>query len=242
MGSRDTSDALVHHYRPVNKKRVTTNFRRPNDVPPLAMTFQVPIPGIAERGPVHFTATCSVRSPTSAKEARRELTPRSSEGAILVDHQFSHLDAAGKLRMVDISGKRKSLRTAMARCLVVTTADLTALGPRDDEIDPALCARIAGVAAAKRTAELIPLCHTLNLSDVNVELTQRDRGVEVSATVVATQSTGVEMEALTACALAALSIVGSLATHDPSAWIDELVLLKKEGGRSGSWGRLTEDA
>lgn len=144
--------------------------------------------------------------------------------------------------MVDVSGKRKTRRTAMARCYVSTSANLAALAPRDDQIDPALCARIAGVSAAKKTSELIPLCHTLNLNDVNVDLHQRERGIEVTATVTATQRTGVEMEALTACAFAALSILDSLATEDPSASIEELVLLKKEGGKSGSWGRLVQEA
>jgi cyclic pyranopterin phosphate synthase len=155
-----------------------------------------------------------------------------------MERPFSHINAVGKLRMVDVTNKRLTRRQALARCLVVTSADIDALEPRDDEIDPILCARIAGVAAAKRTAELIPLCHTLNLNDVDVELNRRDNGIEVTTTVTATQRTGVEMEALTACAFAALSIVDSLQGADPQAWIDELVVLKKEGGKSGSWGRL----
>ena len=159
-----------------------------------------------------------------------------------LERQFSHINVMGKLRMVDVSRKRVTRRLAMARCLVVTSADIGSLERRDDEIDPVLCARIAGVTGAKRTAELIPLCHTLNLNDVNVELNPQVRGIEVIATVTATQRTGVEMEALTACALAALSIVGSLQHDDPCAKIDELELLKKEGGKSGSWGRLVEDA
>jgi len=101
-------------------------------------------------------------------------------------------------------------------------------------------ARVAGVLAAKRTSEIIPLCHSLHLSDVNVELIERDDGVEISSSVIATESTGVEMEALTACAFAALSILDSLAALDPDARMDDLVLLRKEGGKSGSWGRLVE--
>lgn len=143
--------------------------------------------------------------------------------------------------MVDVTSKRVTRRVAMARCLVVTAADVSALEPRDDDIDPLLCARIAGVSAAKKTSDLIPLCHTLNLNDVNVVLTPHERGIEVSATVTATQRTGVEMEALTACAFAGLSLLDSLQLADPYAKIDELELLKKEGGRSGSWGRLVED-
>lgn len=159
-----------------------------------------------------------------------------------LERQISHINVMGKLRMVDISRKRVTRRLAMARCVVVTPVDIGTLEHREDELDPVLCARIAGVSAAKRTAELIPLCHTLNLNDVNVELVRHDRGIEVKATVIATQRTGVEMEALTACAFAALSIVDSLLQEDPYAKIDELELLKKEGGKSGSWGRLVEDA
>jgi cyclic pyranopterin monophosphate synthase len=159
-----------------------------------------------------------------------------------MEREFSHLNAMGKLRMVDVTSKRLTQRSAMARCLVVTSADMGALEPREDEIDPVICARIAGVSAAKRTSELIPLCHNLNLNDVNVELTPHDRGIEVTTTVTATQRTGVEMEALVACAFAALSILDTLQMADPLALIDQLEVLKKEGGKSGDWGRLVESA
>jgi len=159
-----------------------------------------------------------------------------------MERPFSHVNAVGKLRMVDVTNKRLTRRQALARCLVVTSVDIGALETRLDDIDPVLCARIAGVSAAKRTAEIIPLCHTLNLNDVDVELRQNERGIEVTTTVTATQRTGVEMEALTACAFAALSIVDALQSKDPHASIEELLVLKKEGGKSGSWGRLVEDA
>lgn len=158
-----------------------------------------------------------------------------------MENEFSHIDDLGKLRMVDVSNKRLTRRSAIARCLVVTTADIGALQAREDQLDPVICARIAGVSAAKRTSELIPLCHTLSLNDVNVELARHDLGIEVTTTVTATQRTGVEMEALTACAFAALSILDTLQDTDPLARIDELELMKKEGGRSGSWGRLVEN-
>jgi cyclic pyranopterin phosphate synthase len=142
--------------------------------------------------------------------------------------------------MVDVSNKRRTLRKAWARCHVVTDVKLATVERRHDGLDIEHAARVAGVLAAKRTAELIPLCHSLHLSDVNVELTERDGAVEVSSSVIATESTGVEMEALTACAFAALSILESLAAIDPEARMDDLVLLKKEGGKSGSWGRDAE--
>jgi cyclic pyranopterin phosphate synthase len=160
----------------------------------------------------------------------------------IVERQFSHINETGKLRMVDVSSKRVTKRVAKAHCLVVTSVNIGELVVRDDGLDAILCARIAGVAAAKKTADLIPLCHTLPLNDVDVELSLHDGGVEVTATVTATQRTGVEMEALTACAFAALSILDALRGADPSAWIDELEVLKKEGGKSGSWGRLVLDA
>ena len=159
---------------------------------------------------------------------------------VLVDSPFSHVDGNGKLRMVDVSNKRRTLRKAWARCHVVTDVKLATIERRHDGLDVEHAARVAGVLAAKRTAEIIPLCHTLHLSDVNVELIERDDGVEVSSSVIATESTGVEMEALTACAFAALSILDSLRALDPDARMDDLVLLKKEGGKSGSWGRLVE--
>jgi cyclic pyranopterin phosphate synthase len=157
-----------------------------------------------------------------------------------MERPFTHVAANGKLRMVDISDKPLTRRAALAQCLVVTNTALATLQPRSDELDPLHVARVAGVLAAKRTGDIIPLCHTLNLSDVNIELHEREGGVEISASVRATQSTGVEMEALTACAVAALSLLDSLKAADPSARIDDLVLLKKEGGKSGDWGRLVE--
>ncbi len=101
-------------------------------------------------------------------------------------------------------------------------------------------ARLAGIQAAKQTANLIPLCHPLDLNEIQVEVVVNDGRIEISATVAATHRTGVEMEALTACAIAALSIVNSLVDVDPKAQIDDLVLLRKSGGKSGEWGRLVD--
>jgi cyclic pyranopterin phosphate synthase len=157
-----------------------------------------------------------------------------------VDNPFSHVDGTGKLRMVDVSGKQRTLRKAWAQCMVVTTIPLASIEPRHDGLEVVHASRVTGVLAAKRTAEIIPLCHPLLLSDINVELRERDGGIEVSASVIANESTGVEMEALTACAFAALGLLGSLRALDSHARIDDLVLLKKEGGKSGSWGRLVE--
>lgn len=154
---------------------------------------------------------------------------------------FTHVDRAGKLRMVDISRKKATRRTAEASCVVVTTCDLASLPPDHQGIDAVHAARLAGVQAAKATSSLIPLCHPLNLDDVDVEVTPSGHGVEVTATVVTVHHTGVEMEALTACAVAGLSLLNALAEADPTASIEALGLQRKTGGRSGDWGRLVED-
>ncbi len=162
-------------------------------------------------------------------------------GGDTVEGKFTHVDAAGRLRMVDVSAKRPTRRRALARCVVVTERSLVEITPRRDQLNPAHAARVAGVGAAKRTSELIPLCHSINLNDVDVTIGDVTEGIEVTASVTATQRTGVEMEALTACAVAALSLLYSLRALDPEARIDDLVLLRKEGGKSGEWGRLVDE-
>ena len=156
------------------------------------------------------------------------------------EQSFTHLDGAGKLRMVDVTRKRPTLRRAVASCVVYTVADVLALGSSTNELDPVHAARLAGIQAAKLTANLIPLCHPLNLNEIQVEVIPKAGCIELSATVAATHRTGVEMEALTACAFAALGIVSSLVDADPEARIDDLVLLRKSGGKSGDWGRLVD--
>jgi|ERR1700733_14500790 cyclic pyranopterin phosphate synthase len=151
---------------------------------------------------------------------------------------FTHLDAGGKLRMVDVSKKDPTRRTSHASCLVVTDVDAT--GRTFEELDPVHASRIAGILAAKQTATLIPLCHPLNISDVQVDVVPVSNGLEIHAKIVTVDQTGVEMEALVACAMTALSIVSSLLDEDPSARVEDLVLLKKSGGKSGDWGRLVK--
>jgi cyclic pyranopterin phosphate synthase len=149
---------------------------------------------------------------------------------------FSHVDVAGKLRMVDVSKKSPTRRTSHASCLVVTDVNLFARNA--GEVDPIHASRIAGILGAKQTATLIPLCHPLNISDVQVDVTPVSSGLEIHAKVVTVDQTGVEMEALVACAMTGLSIVSSLLEEDPLAHVEDLVLLKKSGGKSGDWGRL----
>jgi cyclic pyranopterin phosphate synthase len=149
---------------------------------------------------------------------------------------FTHVDVAGKLQMVDVSKKTPTRRTSHASCLVVTNVDPPAEHSR--EVEPIHASRIAGILGAKQTATLIPLCHPLNISDVQVDVTPVPTGLEIHAKVVTVDQTGVEMEALVACAMTALSIMSALLEEDPSAHIEDLVLLKKSGGKSGDWGRL----
>jgi cyclic pyranopterin phosphate synthase len=156
----------------------------------------------------------------------------------VVEQPFSHVDGDGKLRMVDISEKQATRRSADARCTVLSTVGPATLEAVTSRVDVIHAARLAGIQAAKQTANLIPLCHPLNLDDIQVNVSVTARGVDVESTVVTVHHTGVEMEALTACALAALSIVTSLLAVDPLAAVEDLVLMRKSGGRSGEWGRL----
>ncbi|MGA7834238.1 MAG: cyclic pyranopterin monophosphate synthase MoaC [Acidimicrobiales bacterium] len=153
-----------------------------------------------------------------------------------VSKPFSHVDAAGKLHMVDVSGKAPTRRTSHASCRVITDIDIAEL--KSGDFDPVHAARVAGILAAKQTAILIPLCHPIDISDVQVEVAPFSGGLEIEAKVVTVDHTGVEMEALVACALTALGIVNALLDDDPSAHVEDLVLLKKTGGKSGDWGQL----
>ncbi|MGC8511256.1 MAG: cyclic pyranopterin monophosphate synthase MoaC, partial [Acidimicrobiales bacterium] len=120
---------------------------------------------------------------------------------------FTHLDGEGRARMVDVSGKEPTRRTAEASCVVRSHVDVLALASSPGGLDPGLAARLAGIQAAKRTSRLIPLCHPVDLDDVHVEVERREDGVTVRATAVTVNRTGVEMEALTACSFAALSLL-----------------------------------
>jgi len=148
--------------------------------------------------------------------------------------------------MVDVTAKPLTRRVALARCAVVTTADATkVLGEGHDGLDPVEGARFAGIQAAKQTSSLIPLCHPIRIDRVTVDVLVDVHKIEISAVTEIVERTGVEMEALTACAVAALTVVKALIQADPEASIEELTLWHKSGGRSGHWerkgpgGRLT---
>ncbi len=138
--------------------------------------------------------------------------------------------------MVDVTGKPVTLRRATARCVIHTTADLGRL-LADEERAVVRVAELAGRYAAKRTSDLIPLCHPLPLDAVSVHVEWRSGTLMVEAVTQVVARTGVEMEALTACAGAGLSILAELLTEDPAARLEDLAVWRKSGGRSGDWGR-----
>jgi cyclic pyranopterin phosphate synthase len=155
--------------------------------------------------------------------------------------ELTHLDAAGRARMVDVGDKPTSDRRAVARAVVRVSPDTARAveagdAPKGDVIGTA---RIAGIQAAKRTSELIPLCHPLALSFVGVEgAIDVDRGeIALTAEARTTGQTGVEMEALTAAAVAALTVYDMVKGIERGAQIAEVALLEKSGGRSGTWRR-----
>jgi cyclic pyranopterin phosphate synthase len=150
---------------------------------------------------------------------------------------LSHYDSAGSPRMVDVSAKPETRRIARAHAFVrIAPATLQQL-PRNPKGNPLEIARIAGIAAAKRTSELIPLCHPMMLTHADVQATVEKKGVRIVATAATTGQTGVEMEALTAAAVAALTVYDMLKALDKSIQIQDLYLLEKTGGKSGDFRR-----
>lgn len=152
---------------------------------------------------------------------------------------FTHLDGSGSARMVDVSGKEPSARTATARGFVRCPEAVVAALRADDvpKGDVLAVARIAGIAAAKRTPELLPLAHVIGIHGVVVDLEVTDVGVAITATVRTVDRTGVEMEALTSVAVAALAVVDMVKGIDKRVAIESVELLAKSGGRSGDWHR-----
>jgi cyclic pyranopterin phosphate synthase len=153
--------------------------------------------------------------------------------------EFTHLDETGAARMVDVSGKDVTARSATASGRVLVSAEVIALlrGEGVPKGDALAVARVAGIMAAKRTPELIPLCHPLALSSVTVDLVVEDDAVAITATVRTTDRTGVEMEALTAVSVAALTVVDMVKAVDKAAVISDVRVEEKTGGKSGTFRR-----
>jgi cyclic pyranopterin monophosphate synthase len=155
------------------------------------------------------------------------------------EDRLTHVDESGAARMVDVSDKDSTARTATASGRVLVSPEVVAL-LRDDGVpkgDALGVARVAGIMAAKRTPDLVPLCHPIAVSGVTVDLVVRDDAVTIAATVRTTDRTGVEMEALTAVSVAALTLVDMVKAVDKGAVITDVRVESKSGGRSGTWTR-----
>jgi cyclic pyranopterin monophosphate synthase len=156
-----------------------------------------------------------------------------------VTDRLSHLDDEGAAHMVDVTAKDATKRTAVATGTLRTRPDVVDLIaskglPKGDAL---ATARVAGILAAKRTSDLIPLCHQLALTGVDVEFAIGTTAVDITATVRTTDRTGVEMEALTAVSVAALTLYDMLKAVDPAATIDGIAVVRKDGGKTGTWER-----
>ncbi len=168
-----------------------------------------------------------------SERSERTIGPGSESG------QLSHVDAAGAARMVDVSGKAPSARTAVATGVLRTTPEVVGLIasgglPKGDAL---ATARVAAILAAKRTPDLVPLCHPIALSGVAVDLWPDGAEVRITATVRTTDRTGVEMEALTAVAVAGLTLHDMVKAVDPAAVLDAVRVERKDGGKTGTWVR-----
>jgi cyclic pyranopterin monophosphate synthase len=161
--------------------------------------------------------------PKSAKPARNS--------------KLSHYDAAGQPHMVDVSAKPTTRRTASASAFIELSAAVLAALPSNPKGDPLQVARIAGIQAAKRTSDLIPLCHPLPLAHIDVQAEINTHGIRILASAATTGPTGVEMEALTAASIAALTIYDMTKALDKSIVIREIRLESKTGGKSGEYKR-----
>jgi cyclic pyranopterin phosphate synthase len=153
--------------------------------------------------------------------------------------ELSHVDDEGRVAMVDTSAKEATARRAVASARVLMSPETVGAlrAGRTPKGDPLEAARIAGIMAAKRTAELIPLCHTLPLTHVEVRAELRDEGVVIEAEAATRAQTGVEMEALTAAAVAALTVYDMCKAVEKGIRITDLRLEEKTGGKSGAWKR-----
>ena len=153
--------------------------------------------------------------------------------------ELTHLDSAGQARMVDVSAKDITARTATATgrvnlCAAAVTALRDGTVPKGDAL---AVARIAAIQGAKRTPDLIPLCHPIGLHGVTVDLTVDDGGVRLTVTARTADRTGVEMEALTAVTVGALALIDMIKAIDPAAVISEVMVVEKTGGKTGHWAR-----
>jgi cyclic pyranopterin monophosphate synthase len=154
-----------------------------------------------------------------------------------MSRKLSHYDSAGKARMVDVSNKSVTRREAEASALVVLKPKVLKALPKNPKGDPLEVARLAGIMAAKQTSNLIPMCHPLALAHVDVNMRLCDNGVAITSKVTTTASTGVEMEALVAASVAALTVYDMCKALDKGIEIREILLERKSGGQGGDYSR-----
>ena len=158
---------------------------------------------------------------------------------VMSESELTHIDATGNAHMVDVASREVTTRTATTAGRVLLSAQVVAL-LRDGAIpkgDVLATARIAGIMATKRTPDLIPLCHPIAVHGVTVDLVVVDDGVNITAMVKTADRTGVEMESLTAVAVAGLTVIDMVKALDPSATITDVKMIHKDGGRNGEWVR-----
>ena len=161
----------------------------------------------------------------------------------MADRGLTHLDPLGRARMVDVTPKEPTHRRAQARCRVMMKPETTAMVASNavTKGDVLAVARVAGIQAAKQTPDLIPLCHQLTVGSIYINFNIGDDYIEIEAQVETVDRTGVEMEAMTACAVSALTIYDMCKSTDRTMKVGELALWEKTGGRSGIWRRPVED-
>ena len=158
----------------------------------------------------------------------------------MAQKKLSHYDKAGRARMVNVSAKASTRRVAEASAFVEMTPAVLKVLPRNPKGDPLEVARLAGILAAKKTAELIPMCHPLPLSHIDVRAQLCENGIAITSEVTTTAATGVEMEALVAASVAALTVYDMCKALDKGIAIREVVLQRKSGGKSGDYRRGTK--
>ncbi len=155
--------------------------------------------------------------------------------------KLSHYDSSGRASMVDVSAKKATKREAEASAMVIMSKAVLKALPQNPKGDPLEVARIAGIQAAKRTSELIPMCHPLPLSHIDVDIRLCENGIAITSRVTTTAETGVEMEALVAASVAALTVYDMCKALDKGIEIREVVLQKKSGGKSGDYRRTARE-
>jgi len=190
----------------------------------------------------HATTECTEKHRGILRRRIREcISPDECCTLILMPKKLSHYDARGRASMVDVSGKPKTAREAEASAFVQMKKSVLRALPSNPKGDPLEVAKMAGIMAAKRTADLIPMCHPLPLSYIAVTLRVCENGVAIASKVKSVGETGVEMEALVAASVAALTVYDMCKALDKGIEIREIVLERKTGGKSGEYRRSLKD-